>query len=339
MAQACLRDAYTHRHQPLKKSEKRVTLEPKISIVTAARNAEQFIAETIQSVQAQGLLDWEHIIVDDGSTDRTVEVAREAGDHRLRIISQPSVGQSAAQNAGLAEARAKYVVMLDADDRLLADTFHRLKAPLEAQSDLTMAFGHVWLIDQDGASLGARQQFQASPSQDRLRDLLQRNLITTGGAAMIRSDALRQIGGFDPTLNMAQGWECWVRLAAHGPIAEVGGEAVLEYRLRSGSVARLGLTDPARSKPAVDLMFNNPKIIARFSQQILADLRRRCDAHLSYMAGHEALRVGDQSAARRHLLRSLRANAVRHRTWILFACAIARWIPRPVAARLGVTTK
>lgn len=313
--------------------------EPEISIVTAAWNAERFIAETIRSVQAQGLLHWEHVIVDDGSTDRTVEVARAVGDHRLRIISQPNVGQSAAQNAGLAEVRAKFVVMLDADDRLRADTFRRLKAPLETRPSLTLAFGHVWLIDQDGASMGAQQQFHASPSEDRLRDLLQRNLITTGGAAMIRTDALRQVGGFDSSLNMAQGWECWVRLAAHGPIAEVGGDAVLEYRLRAGSVARLALTDPTRSKPAVDLMFNNPTVAARFSHQILADLRRRCDAHLAYMAGHEALRVGDRLTARRHLLRSLRANPLRFKTWVLFACAVTRWIPGPVAARLGVTAE
>ncbi len=312
-----------------------MTSDPEIAIVTAAFNAERFVADTIQSVQAQSLTDWEHIIVDDGSTDRTVEAATEVGDHRLRIIRHSNVGQSAAQNIGLADVRSRFVVMLDADDRLLPDALHRLRSAIEAERDLVLAYGHVWLIDQNGVSFGSRHRFQASPSGDRLAGLLQKNLITTGGAAMIRTQAIRDVGGFDQNLNMAQGWECWVRLAALGPIAEVGGDAVLEYRLHAGSVARRSLFDPSRSKPAVDLMFENPKVRAKFSKRSLANLRKRCDAHICYMAGHEALRVGDRQVAKKRLVESLQKNPRKMNSWILLACAIVGWLPGPVARRLG----
>ncbi|MDQ3806198.1 MAG: glycosyltransferase family 2 protein, partial [Acidobacteriota bacterium] len=84
-----------------------------ISVIIPAYNAERFIAQTIESVHAQTLPVAEVIVVDDGSSDRTAEVARAL---RARVISQPNRGLSAARNAGLKAATQPWVALLDADD-------------------------------------------------------------------------------------------------------------------------------------------------------------------------------------------------------------------------------
>ena len=194
---------------------------PQISVLTPAYNASAFIAETIRSVQQQSLDDWEHVVVDDGSTDDTAAVVRAAGDGRLVLIRQENAGQSAAQNVALARARGRLVVMLDADDMLLPDAFARLSSALDARPDAVLAYGKAWLVDPAGAPIDARQVFADRPSDVALENLLERNLIVTGGATMIRADAMRAVGGFDPDIRMADGavieGDGWAIRAVHTP--------------------------------------------------------------------------------------------------------------------------
>lgn len=90
----------------------------KVSIITPAYNAEKLIPETIRSVLAQTYCDWEMIIVDDGSKDRTADVVREFSnqDSRIRLIQQPNGGSSNARNHGLRNATGRYIALLDSDD-------------------------------------------------------------------------------------------------------------------------------------------------------------------------------------------------------------------------------
>ena len=87
-----------------------------VSIVIPAYNAENFLAETIDSVKKQTYPHWEIIVVDDGSTDATAAVVMNEDDSRIRLIKQPNAGVSAARNNGLQKAAGEYIVFLDADD-------------------------------------------------------------------------------------------------------------------------------------------------------------------------------------------------------------------------------
>jgi len=91
---------------------------PRISIITPAFNVEDYLPEAIRSLQAQTFRDFEAIIVDDGSTDATVEAARAAiaGDTRFKVVRQGNAGPASARNRGLAEACGDYIAFLDADD-------------------------------------------------------------------------------------------------------------------------------------------------------------------------------------------------------------------------------
>lgn len=93
----------------------------KVSVVIPAHNAAATIAETLQSLQSQSFTGWEAIVVDDGSRDTTSEIVSRFAqeDSRIRIVSQPNQGVSAARNTGIEHAGADWLLFLDADDWIL----------------------------------------------------------------------------------------------------------------------------------------------------------------------------------------------------------------------------
>ena len=92
---------------------------PGISVIVPAYNAEKYLKNCVESVRNQTFQDWELLIVDDGSKDRTREIAMEcaAGDDRVRVLRKKNGGVSSARNLGLREAKGEYIAFLDADDR------------------------------------------------------------------------------------------------------------------------------------------------------------------------------------------------------------------------------
>jgi len=97
------------------------TSRPTVSVIMTAYNEEAFIKEAIKSILAQTFSDWELIVVDDGSTDRTAEIALAyaAADPRVRVICRPHEGRAHALNVGLEMARGRYIAIFDADDLAL----------------------------------------------------------------------------------------------------------------------------------------------------------------------------------------------------------------------------
>jgi glycosyltransferase involved in cell wall biosynthesis len=89
-----------------------------VSVIIPAYNAENFLEETINSVKHQSYSNWELIVINDGSTDKTSEKANNEADTRISLVEQRNAGVSAARNAGLQRAKGEYLVFLDADDRL-----------------------------------------------------------------------------------------------------------------------------------------------------------------------------------------------------------------------------
>lgn len=108
---------------------------PSVSVVIPAYNVEHYVAETIESVRAQTISDWELIIIDDGSTDKTYSIAQQyvrlLGEEKVTLIHQENSGLSASRNRGLACANGEYVYFLDADDTIkptaLADLLHKAR--------------------------------------------------------------------------------------------------------------------------------------------------------------------------------------------------------------------
>ena len=309
---------------------------PKVAVVTPAYNVEAFVAETIDSVLAQTLSDWEMVVVDDGSVDGTADVVSRYADPRIKLLRQRNSGQSAAQNKGLSAVTADYVVFLDADDRLRPDALARLAAALDGAPAACVAYGNEAFITEEGGPYdpGRKPILVKRPSGDVLAPLLRGNFLVTG-ALIARRQVLRTVGGFDAGIVMAQDWELWCRLAAEGEFVFIGGAPVLEYRMRQASIARTVGADISKHWQAIDAVFGNPRITRRLSDVDRRRLRRLREGDAYYFVGKEAVRASDWPAARRMLWQSLMHGANLPRTLVLLLCAILGTLPAPVRERIG----
>jgi len=115
---------------------------PLITVVIGAYDAERYLGEAIESVLAQTYRNLELIVVDDGSTDRTGEIAASYGDP-VRCIRQENGGMAASRNRAIPEARGDYLAFLDADDRFPPEKLEQQLAAFEADAELDVVYGHV----------------------------------------------------------------------------------------------------------------------------------------------------------------------------------------------------
>jgi glycosyltransferase involved in cell wall biosynthesis len=300
------------------------------------RDMAAFVGEAVASVRCQDLTAWEMVVVDDGSTDGSGDVAHRCHDARIRVVRQPARGVSAARNRGWRESRADKVVFLDADDRLRPDALGRVTRALDDAPAAAVAYGEVVAMDAAGRVFGTGKPplFARRPSGPVLRRLLQSNFIATPGAACIRARHLREAGPFREDLARTQDWEMWCRLATVGPFVYLGGPPLLEYRSHPASVSATLGRDIDQTWAGVDAVFGHPEIRARFTPRALRRLRRRLGAGAHALAGTQCLKAGAFTEARRLLGRSLLLHPLRPREAILLAAAWLRWLPGPLRRRL-----
>ena len=203
---------------------------PRVSVVMPVHNAAAHLAAAIGSALNSDLRALEVIVVDDGSTDASLGIAKSLEDERLTVIAQPaSGGPSRPRNVGIARARAPYVALLDADDELKPDKLSAALAALEAHPQAGIAFGDYERIDAAGTVLCASvlsaypqlhqlasrpwgDRWRVIPQREFARGLLYENFIGTSGVVLRRS-VLERVGGFDEALNYSEDRDLWFRLA------------------------------------------------------------------------------------------------------------------------------
>ena len=130
---------------------------PQVSVITPVYNAARWLPETLESVRVQTMLSWEHILVDDGSTDESVSIIQHAGtaDPRIRLLrTRGKMGPAAARNLALANAQGRYLAFLDADDLWLPEKLVCCLDWMQAH-DSSFVFHDYRHMSSDGIRLGA----------------------------------------------------------------------------------------------------------------------------------------------------------------------------------------
>jgi glycosyltransferase involved in cell wall biosynthesis len=207
---------------------------PVVSVVVPCFNHGAYLGEALASVGAPAVRT-EIIVVDDGSTDSTPKViATFETTNVFRSVRQTNQGLAAARNRGIRESRGKYIVFLDADDRLAPGGIDEGARHLDEHPECAFAFGRCVVMDQDGTLLVTPEQPRIV--RDHYRELLRRNYIWTPAAAMFRRDPLERIGGFNPQVNAAADYEMYLHLARHYPIYDHA-QVVAHYRRHVGSMS------------------------------------------------------------------------------------------------------
>jgi hypothetical protein len=192
--------------------------EPLVAVVTPTRDRARLLQETLDSVAAQTLSDWEHLVVDDGSDDGTSELmaARTAADPRVRYIVRqgPCSGANVCRNIGVRAARAPFVVLLDSDDVLAPQCLERRAAVMSRNADLDFA------TFQSGVFVGEIGDTRAELDPQLIGDDLCRFLYFEAPwiitAPIWRRETLMRLGLFDETLLSWQDIELHVRAICAG---------------------------------------------------------------------------------------------------------------------------
>lgn len=222
---------------------------PCVSVITPTYNHGSYVRETIESVLAQSFPDWELIIVDDGSTDNTVAVAKSFSDPRIRVYARKHVGMDSLGetfNFGLAQARGDLVGVVEGDDRWLSEKL-AAQVPLFADSSIVLAYARYAVIGSRGDVLTVPPLIGPPPTRpyDALPALLEDSyimLVTT----LMRRSSLLAIGGFRQLPGHRHiDYATWVALADQGPF--LGMDRVVAHWRRHASAAtvrsQLGLED------------------------------------------------------------------------------------------------
>jgi glycosyltransferase involved in cell wall biosynthesis len=204
-----------------------------VSVIIPCYNQGRFLGEALDSVVAQTRPADQIVVVDDGSSDETAEVAQRYSG--ITYVRQANLGLALARNRGLDEATGRYVVFLDADDRLRPDA---LKTGLDASRrhpNCAFVFGRCERMDERGDPLPTRQP----PVIDgnHYAALLQSNYIWTPAVAVFDRANCRGLLRFDPAVDPAADYDLYLRIARDRCI-KGHGHVVADYRLHRGSMSQ-----------------------------------------------------------------------------------------------------
>jgi len=181
-----------------------------VSIVTPSYNAAKTLGQCIESVREQTYPYWEHIIVDDGSTDGSWDLLEElyTEDSRIRILHQTNAGQGKARNEGIAIANGDYIALLDADDECLPERLELQVNFLDSRPDIDVVGGAIINISESGKTLGKSYLY---PDHVKLVADIYRRCPFFTSTVMGRPDFFQQAGGFDISFPRAEDYDLWLR--------------------------------------------------------------------------------------------------------------------------------
>jgi hypothetical protein len=258
---------------------------PTLSVITPTYNHAQYIRQTIESVFDQGYASVEHIVIDGGSTDGTVEILKEYADRypgRFRWISEPDQGQSDAFNKGLAMARGAVIGWQNSDDYYLPNSFAPSLDYLLVHPEVAVVYGDCKLVDEGGKVV---DESLVGPF-----DLgrLFRTCFVPNQTAFIRRDALVAVDGLDRDLHSVMDLDLFLKLAlTHGFHYLPGLRAA--YRLLSTAKISVGrLSGRLESIGVVERILTDPllspQVVGQGRQALLFHLH---DALIFSLAEHE----------------------------------------------------
>lgn len=286
---------------------------PRISVLVPCFNHGEFIGETIDSIRAQTLPDFEIIVVDDGSTDpRTQKTLNELTGDRITILATENRGLPAARNHAARHSRGELLCFVDADDKLAPEWFAKAARVLDERPGV--AFVSHWL------ETFGDERWTWRPEHCDLPALLARNAVN--GAALVRRTAFESVGGYDESMREGcEDWDFWLRLVERGFDGVIIPEVLFYYRRRSDSMSRVMLDEETYRRPLDVLVRKHeaayrehliPVLVAKESEVLhlsreIADLQRSALAELdpALSRAREELEAVSRKASRVQTARAI----------------------------------
>jgi glycosyltransferase involved in cell wall biosynthesis len=214
---------------------------PKVSIVMPSYNHEKYVAEAIQSVLDQTFQDFEIVITDDGSLDKTVEEIKKFKDPRIKLFCfEKNQGASVAANNCVRNATGKYIAILSSDDVFLPDKLEKQVNFLDKNDEVGAVFGQAQIIDQDGKTLDDNENYycQVFRQENKSRHGWLNHFFYVGNclchpSAMVRKQCYDKVGLYDERLEQLPDFDLWIRLCLFYEI-NIMTDKLIKFRYLSG---------------------------------------------------------------------------------------------------------
>jgi CMP-N-acetylneuraminic acid synthetase len=209
-----------------------VKRKPLVTVYITNYNYGRYIEQALESVFSQNYQDFELIIIDDGSTDHSLDIiSRYEGRENVHVVLQKNKGLTISNNVALKLCIGKYIMRLDADDYLEPTALSALVEVLENNDSIALVFPDYFEVDEQGNIL---QQVQR---HDFGQHVSLYDQPAHGACTMIRSEALRAVGGYDETFAMQDGYDLWLKII-HKYIVRNVNRPLFYYRQHSKSLTK-----------------------------------------------------------------------------------------------------
>ncbi len=188
-------------------------IQPRITIIVPVLNGEKYIRQALQSAIDQIFRDFEIIVVDGKSTDKTVKIVNEFAkkDKRINLVTQISPGLPSARNLGVSLSKGEYIAFLEADDVWHPEKLLLQVECLDKNPDIGLVSCYSAVIDQNGLLLG--WILGINVNGDVYKKVIWRNSISSCSVPLIRKKCLDEVGQFDDDVKFCDDYDMWVRLA------------------------------------------------------------------------------------------------------------------------------
>lgn len=225
-----------------RKKKMSLDLNKKVSVIIPLYNHEHYIKDAIESVLSQTYKNIELIVIDDGSKDNSLNVARSFKDERITVISQDNTGAHNTINRGLQIATGDYLTILNSDDLYEKNRLEKCVGYIQSETDVHLVCSYIKIINESGNVLGVKKGWEnmepwSFPNKDKTfakdrdftRNLLMSNFISTTSNMLFTRELFKDIGGMR-NLRFAHDWDFALRAAEHTKCAIIN-DSLMRYRI------------------------------------------------------------------------------------------------------------
>lgn len=298
-------------------------VQPRVSVVIPAYNAEDYIAATIESVLAQTYQNHEIIVVDDGSTDRTLQVLRNI-ELRIKVLAKTNGGPASARNLAINNSVGEFIAFLDSDDLWTPDKLAEQIAFLDLHPEVGLLFGEALMFNEINGEKVIQQKigYTGDPT---FRQLLFGDFIPNS-TVIIRRACVERIGLLNESRDLiaVEDYEYWMRIARAFPMAGIA-KPLAYYRIHEGNL----MGDGGNIDRGHDLAITAIKEIERQFPQMWEETqvdRNLLFAKLQIRAAFAWKERGQWRECLKHVARALKISRnPRVFRWIIAASLLKRW--------------
>jgi glycosyltransferase involved in cell wall biosynthesis len=291
-----------------------------LSVVMPVFDAERFVAIAVASLLGQTHTDFELLIFDDGSQDRTAEIIEGFRDPRIRLLRKPHAGYAIWLREGVQLSRGEFVARMDADDAARPQRFEKQLAHLRRHPECVALGAEVLLVDPKGRPIGER----GVPLQ---HEAIEAELLEGRGGALVhpsaifRREALLAVGGYRPEHEPAEDLDLYLRLAEKGRLANLP-DTLLEHRLHVGKVSAERAGEQRRRAIAIVRDARLRRGLPLEGDRLPAVAESLAAVDYWHYWARSAIRGGRLSTARRYAFAVLIRQPFAVRSWKLLASAL-----------------